>query len=338
MNLRLREEGRNGKVLAESRDLDELRARFGDRASRAFAARAARALASGPRELREFPDEPLPLQVTGDAGVPGYPALVDEGEHAVMRVFADRAEAAAAHPRGVERLLRIALADKARQARKQLPVSPRLGLLYAAIEQFGQGPEARAKEKEQLRADLVEAALNAVLAEGLDGIRDRAAFQKRAEAAGRALFGEAMARLQLAEQILAAVAELKPKLEAPLMGWAGANLDDLRAQLEGLVHPGFLRHTPAAALAQFPRWLKGMALRAERALRDPARDQARMLEIKPFTDALERARAAGNGDSPEWQALRWDLEELRISLFAQELGSRGGISPKKLAQRLATLG
>ncbi len=338
MNLRLREEGLNGKVLAESRDLDELRARFGERASRAFAARAARALASGPRELREFPDEPLPLQVTGDAGVPGYPALVDEGEHAVMRVFADRAEAAAAHPRGVERLLRIALADKARQARKQLPVSPRLGLLYAAIEQFGQGPEARAKEKEQLRADLVEAALNAVLAEGLDGIRDRAAFQKRAEAAGRALFGEAMARLQLAEQILAAVAELKPKLEAPLMGWAGANLDDLRAQLEGLVHPGFLRHTPAAALAQFPRWLKGMALRAERALRDPARDQARMLEIKPFTDALERARAAGNADSPEWQALRWDLEELRISLFAQELGSRGGISPKKLAQRLATLG
>ncbi|WP_374012129.1 ATP-dependent RNA helicase HrpA [Pseudoxanthomonas koreensis] len=338
MNLRLRESpGAGGRVLAESRDLDGLRARFGERASRAFAERAAQALADGDGRLRDFPAEPIPLQVSGEAGVPGYPALVDEGDHVVLRVFADRAQARAAHPRGVERLLRIALADKARHARKQLPLSPRLGLLYAAIEHFGQGPDAKAREKEQLRADLVEAALNAVLAEDLDGIRDAAAFTRRAEGAGRRLFGEAMARLQLAEQILAAVAELKPKLEAPLMGWAGANLDDLRGQLEGLVHPGFLQQTPAEALAQFPRWLKGMALRAERALRDPARDQARMLELKPFADALAAARARGEDGTPQWQALRWDLEELRVLLFAQELGSRGGVSPKKLAQRLAAL-
>jgi len=338
MNLRLRElPDRGGKVLAESRDLDDLRARFGERAARAFAARAANALATSTRELREFPGEPLPLQVTGEAGVPGFPALVDEGTHAVLRVFADRAQAEAAHPRGVDRLLRIALADKARQARKQLPVSPKLGLLYAAIEQFGGSPQDKAQEKEQLRADLVEAALNAVLADGLGEIRDHAAFQKRAEAAGRQLFAEAMQRLQLAEQILAAVAALKPKLEVPLMGWAGANLDDLRAQLDGLVHPGFLRHTPAEALAQFPRWLKGMSLRAERALRDPARDQARMLELKPFTDALAAAAARGVADQPGWQSLRWEVEELRVLLFAQELGSRGGVSPKKLAQKLAAL-
>ena len=339
MNLRLRalpDDG--GKVLAESRDLEALRARFGERAAQAFAARAARDLGDGEQPLREFPDAPLPLQVTGEAGVPGYPALVDEGEHAMLRVFADRAQAGDAHPLGVGRLLRIALADKARQARRQLPVSPQLGLLYAAIEQFGGSPQDKAREKEQLRTDLVEAALNAVLDGGLGEIRDRAAFEKRAGAAGRELFAEAMQRLQLAEQILAAVAALKPKLEAPLMGWAGANLDDLRAQLEGLVHPGFLRHTPAEALAQFPRWLKGMSLRAERALRDPARDQARMLELKPFIDALAGARARGRDSTPQWQALRWDLEELRVLLFAQELGARGGVSPKKLAQRLAALG
>ena len=339
MNLRLRElPGDGGKVLAESRDLEALRARFGERAAQAFAARAARSLGEGEQPLREFPDAPLPVQVTGEAGVPGYPALVDEDSHVVLRVFADRAQAGDAHPRGVGRLLRIALADKARQARRQLPVSPQLGLLYAAIEQFGGSPQDKAREKEQLRTDLVEAALNAVLDGGLGDIRDPAAFQRRAEAAGRQLFAEAMQRLQLAEQILAAVATLKPKLEAPLMGWAGANLDDLRAQLEGLVHPGFLGHTPAEALAQFPRWLKGMTLRAERALRDPARDQARMLELKPFIDALAAARARGGDTSPGWQALRWDLEELRVLLFAQELGARGGVSPKKLAQRLAALG
>ena len=80
-----------------------------------------------------------------------------------------------------------------------------------------------------------------------------------------------------------------------------------------------------------------MKLRAERAKRDPARDQARMLELKPFVDALEEAAALGRGARPEWQALRWDLEELRVSLFAQELGARAGISAKKLAQRVAAL-
>ncbi len=323
MNLRLRAD--DGKVLADSRDLEVLRARFGERAGQAFAARAGREMAA--QGLREFPSTPIPLQVPGEAGVPAYPALVDEGESVALRVFADRAEAAAAHPRGVRRLLEIALAEKGKQARKQLPVSPKTGLLYAAIE-----------SQERLRGDLVEAALNALLAEGLDGIRDLDAFEKRLEETGRRLFPEAMERLKLAESILGAVAELKPQLESTLMGWASGNLDDLRRQLASLVHAGFLRDTPADALAQFPRYLKAMRLRAERALRDPTRDQARMLELRPFIDALEQAAARGQERSDSWQALRWDLEELRVSVFAQELGARAGISPKKLAQRLAALG
>lgn len=322
MNLRLRDD--NGKVIAESRDLDALRARYGERAGHAFAARAGRALAA--EGLREFPAEPIPSQVPGEAGVPAYPALVDDRDGVALRVFADRAEADAVHPQGVRRLLEIALADKIKQARKQLPVSPKTGLLYAAIE-----------TQERLRGDLVDAAMNALLADGLGAIRDRAAFETRRDDIGKRLFGEAMERLRLAETILAGVAEVKPQLESPLMGWARGNLDDLRAQLDALIHPGFLRQTPADALAQLPRYLKAMALRAERAKRDPARDQARMLELAPFVDALADATASGAAKSPGWQALRWDLEELRVSVFAQELGARAGISPKKLAQRLASL-
>ncbi|WP_225763090.1 ATP-dependent RNA helicase HrpA [Stenotrophomonas sp. Marseille-Q4652] len=322
MNLRLRDE--QGKVLATSRDLDALRGRFGDRAGQAFAARAGRALAA--EGLREFPSTPIPLQVPGEAGVPAWPALVDLGDSAALRIFADRKEAAEAHPQGVRRLLEIALADKAKQARKQLPVSPKTGLLYAAIE-----------SQERLRGDLVDAAMNAVLAEGLEDIRDPAAFGARRDDAAKRLFGEAMERLKLAENILSLVAELKPQLEAPLMGWARGNLDDMEQQLAALVHAGFLRQTPAAALAQYPRYLKAMILRAERAKRDPPRDQARMLELKPFLDALEDAQARGLQQRPQWQALRWDIEELRVSLFAQELGGKSGVSAKKLAQRVAAL-
>jgi ATP-dependent helicase HrpA len=327
MNLRLREDprgGGDGKVLAESRDLDALRARFGAKAGQAFAARAGREMAA--TGLRDFPAQPIPREVPGEAGVPAYPALRDEGETVALQVFADRAEADAAHPRGVRRLLEIALADKVKQARKQLPVSPKTGLLYAAIE-----------SQERLRGDIVDAAMNAVLAGGLDAIRDRAAFEQRRDDAGKRLFGEAMERLKLAEAILSAVAELKPQLDAPLMGWARGNLDDLRAQLAALVHPGFLRDTPADALAQLPRYLKAMTLRAERAKRDPAKDQARMLELKPFADALAQANEDGIAQAADWQALRWDLEELRVSVFAQELGAKSGVSPKKLAQRLQAL-
>ena len=95
-----------------------------------------------------------------------------------------------------------------------------------------------------------------------------------------------MRRLQQADAILSMVAEVRARLESKLMGWARANLDDMRAQLDALAHPGFLRSVPADALAEYPRWLKALSLRAERAQRDPTRDQARMLELQPFADVL----------------------------------------------------
>ncbi len=332
INLRLAE--RDGRVLALSRDLDELRRRFGEQAERAFAERAGEDLA---REgLLKFPDAPIPAQVAGAAGVPAYPALVDQREAVALSVFADAAEAAREHDAGVRRLATFALAEKLRQARKQLPVSPKLALLYAAIEGFAQAPGAPPAH-EHLRTDLAQAALNAVLSAPFTNVRDAAAFQQRVDEAGRRLFAEAMARLQLAEAILGLVAEIKPRLESKLLGWASGNLDDLKAQLAGLVPPGFLRDTPADALAEYPRYLKALSLRADRALRDPVRDQARMLELKPFTDALANARRSGRAMDPAWQALRWDLEELRVSMFAQELGTRRQVSAKRLARQLETL-
>jgi ATP-dependent helicase HrpA len=321
-NLRLVD--RDGReLLAESRDLDELRRRYGGKADQAFAARAAQGLARG--GLRTFPSEPLPRSVPGEAGVPAFPALVDDGDSAALQVFADPAQATAAHPQGVRRLLEIALAERVKQARKQLPVAPKLGLLYAAIE-----------SQERLRGDLVDAALNALVdAAELGEVRDRAAFEATLGEIGRGLFGAAVERLQLAEAILAGYAELKPKLEPPLLGFARANYDDLQAQLAALVHPGFLRETPAERLRHLPRFLRAMRLRAERLVNDPVRDQQRMLEIAPFADALQQH--ASDQDQPAWQALRWALEELRVSLFAQDLGTAEPVSVKRLTRMLQGL-
>ncbi|MCZ8164224.1 ATP-dependent RNA helicase HrpA [Silanimonas sp.] len=330
MNLRVGEaEGRGFRVLGQSRSLDELKARFGAEAEKAFAARAGERLA---REgLREFPAEPVPLEIAGAGGLPAFPALVLDGEDVALRVLADREAALQAHGGGVVRLAEIALADAVKSARKQLPLNPKTAMVYTAV-----------ATAEQLRADLVAKALAALLDGGQGGvtlaaIRDREAFNRAIGAVKQKLFGEAMARLKIAEAALSQYAEIRPKLEAPVMGWAKANLDDLRAQLAGLVHPGFVRETPPEAFNELPRYLKALALRAERALRDPTRDQQRMLEVQPFAKALDEARRRGIALEAGWQALRWDLEELRVSLFAQELGTKRPVSAKRLAKQLEAL-
>ena len=317
-------------VLAESRDLEDLRARFGERAAQAFARHAAQGMATS--GLTAFPDAPVPVSVPGAGGVPAYPALQDDGETVSLALHAQREVAERLHPQGVRRLLAIALADKLKQARKQLPVQPKISLLYAAIESADPRRDGL-KDADRLRADLVDGAFEALTADGLLAVRDAEAFARCRDAIGKALFGEAMQRLRQAEAILGLVAEARAKLESTLMGWARGNLDDMRAQLDALVPPGFLREVPATALAEYPRYLKALALRGERAQRDPVRDQARMLELAPFVAAL----AAADPDDPEAQALRWELEELRVQVFAQELGAKGGISPKRVAARVQRL-
>ena len=287
--------------------------------------------------LVAFPDAPIPESVPGAGGVPAYPALHDDGDSVSLAVHADRAEARRHHPCGVRRLLAIALADRMRQARKQLPASPKMALLYAAIESAAPRGNAGGRPADHLREDLVDGAFAALAADGLGEIRDADAFAGRHDAMAKDLFGEAMRRLQQAEAILSLVAEVRARLDSKLIGWARGNLDDMQAQLAALVPPGFLRDVPATALAEYPRYLKALATRAERALNDPVRDQQRMLDLKPFADALSEAAMEGREHADGWQALRWDLEELRVSLFAQELGAKGGVSPKKLAARLAQL-
>jgi ATP-dependent helicase HrpA len=121
------------------------------------------------------------------------------------------------------------------------------------------------------------------------------------------------------------------------MGWARGNLDDVGTHLRQLVHPGFLRETPPALLAEYPRYLKALELRAERAVADPAKDQARLLELQPFAEALAAAQARQSPLPAVWSEFQQDLEELRVQTFAQELGTRRSVSHKRLARALLQL-
>jgi ATP-dependent helicase HrpA len=168
-------------------------------------------------------------------------------------------------------------------------------------------------------------------------VRGKAAFDALVTETSKQLGPAIVRRLAVVEEVLKEYAALVPKLEPPLMGFARANYDDLREQLRGLVHPGFARELSQDRLADLPRYLKGMALRAARLQLDPRRDQARMIEVREFAEA-RAALAARGADPAALERLRWLIEEYRIQRFAQELKTREPVSEKRLRKLLAELG
>jgi ATP-dependent helicase HrpA len=322
MNFKVQDE--EGALLVESRDLAGIQSQWTGAARVAFSRRADVELTR--EEVNAFDFEQIPASIVSGTGLTAFPALVDLGESVALRVFERHDEAVAEHRKGVERLLRRALADRLKQARRQLPLNNGLALKWTPL-----------GSADALRADLVEAALRERFdAHDLD-LRDRVAFEHAKEAIARELFPAAVARLGLAESVIAGYAELRPLLEPPLVGFARANYDDLKEQLNELLTPGFLRDVGKTRLAEFPRYLRAMKLRAERLRQDPARDQARMLALQGYWREYLKLRAERGGEDASLAELRWLVEELRVSTFAQELRTPEAVSPKRLAKLVESL-
>jgi len=131
-------------------------------------------------------------------------------------------------------------------------------------------------------------------------------------------------------------ASLGPK-PAPVVAPAVA---DLRGQLSGLIHPGFIAGTGAARLPDLLRYLQGMSRRLEKMPESPARDAERMAVVHRVAEDYRQALAdlpPSRRQAPEAQAVRWMIEELRVSLFAQTLGTRGPVSEQRITRALAQL-
>ncbi|MFK2901448.1 ATP-dependent RNA helicase HrpA [Dyella jejuensis] len=311
-------DGRQGSTLATGRDLAALRGQWEGQAREAFSRKTDIELTR--EDVTQWDFEEIPEQVRSEGGLLAFPALVDLGDAVALRVFERRDEALAEHVRGVQRLLRHALASDLKQARRRLPIANALSLKYAPLGSI-----------DGLREDLVEGGFNDWLATQDLNARSAAAFDMLRTHAARELFAAAVQRLKLAEPIIDAQAELKPWLQPPLMGFARASYDDLHEQLDALLEPGFLREGLMSRLAHVPRYLKAMRLRAERLRQDPAKDQQRMLQVLPYWRDYLKHRAAGDGGLDE---LRWLIEEWRVSLFAQELKTAEPVSAKRLAKAL----
>ncbi|WP_426664817.1 ATP-dependent RNA helicase HrpA [Rhodanobacter caeni] len=321
MRYRLHDE--RGKTLASGRDLAALRGQWEGQAREAFSRKTDIELTR--EDVASWDFEEIPAQVRSEGGLAAFPALVDLGETVALRVFERSDEARAAHVQGVVRLLRNALASETKQARRRLPIANPLSLKYTPLGSI-----------DSLREDLAEGGFADLLARHALDARTAGDFEKLRTQLSRELFGAAVERLKLAEPIIEAQADLKPWLQPPLMGFARASYDDLHEQFDALLTPGFLRELSPERLAHYPRYLKGMRLRAERLRQDPARDQQRMLQVLPYWRAYLQHRAAGT-DAQALAELRWLIEEWRVSLFAQELKTAEPVSAKRLAKALELL-
>jgi ATP-dependent helicase HrpA len=319
MNFRVVDDA--GHELASGRDLAKLRRELGQAAQLTFSA-------AEPGIERErvtgwdFGNLPEEISFTRQGRkLTGYPALTDEGECAAIRLMDTRAAAEAATRAGVRRLLRLELKEQMKQLEKGLP-----GFQQAALQLRPVIPP------DDLREDLLTSITDRAFI-GEDPLpRSEKEFQAQKARARTRLPAVAEAACRMLAAVAAEYHATSQRLSSA--GPAAARVaHELRAQLSRLVYKGFLFATPWEQLSHLPRYLKAMQLRLDKYAADPERDRRHAPAIAALWDRyqqrLEKNRNAGARE-PKLEEFRWQIEELRVSLFAQELRTPYPVSIKRL--------
>ena len=320
-------EGTDGEELARGKDLEDLQGRLAGQTRRAVVDAVAMGLErSGLRSWPEDLDE-LPRTVEG-GGVRGYPGLVDAGTAVDLRVFATAAERDAAGRDGLRRLLRLRAPSPVRALEKNLGIRRRLVL--------GSNPDGSLPA---LLDDCADAAVDALVSGPVWTSAEFDALRLRVTAALASTAADVLARVEKVLTALQEVHLLLPSNPPPAHADAVA---DIRAQLSGLVAPGFVTTTGAIHLADLTRYLTAISRRLDRLPGGQSADRDRMQRIHAVEDAynqllqaLSPTRAAGD-DIRDIARL---IQEFRVSLWAQQLGTARPVSEQRIYRAIdAALG
>ncbi|WP_440995585.1 ATP-dependent RNA helicase HrpA [Arhodomonas sp. SL1] len=313
-----------GAVLGEGRDLGALRSRLAGEASASFGGQQARGRERAGLRRWEFGDieDHITIEQHG-VTLRAYPAVVDEGDSVALRLLDAPEAAARAHRAGVRRLYMLSLPDQARHLRRALPGIDRLCLLYSGIGRC-----------EALKRDILDAVFDRVFVGG-EPPRTQGDFEARLSAHRAELVPTAEALTATVGAILERHHAIRKRLKGSIPLSMVNAMGDAREQLEALVYPGFVSATPQQRLDELPRYLAALEKRLERLERDPGRDAPLHKAVRRWWEAyLERREQHERKgvDDPGLERFRWLLEEYRVSLFAQELGTRERVSDKRLAE------
>jgi ATP-dependent helicase HrpA len=255
--------------------------------------------------------------VQGKLTLIGFPALVDKGTHCDLEVFDDPTVAARTHRIGLRRLFALQMKDQIKFIEKGIPGLQQMGMQFMSM-----------GTQEELREQIINKALDiACLQDPLP--LDAASFAKRKDEGKSRLVLLVNEIARLLSQVLTEFHGLPKRLQ----GLPAAAAADMQGQLQALVNKRFLSDNEYSQLAHFPRYLKAINVRIEKLRGDPARDAKLMAEWQSAAALYQRAnkdKSAGKNTDPKMVEFRWMLEELRVSLFAQELRTPMPVSAKRL--------
>ena len=265
-----------------------------------------------------FGDLPELMEINkGGQSLIGFPALVDLNDAVQIEVFDEVEVASQKHREGLRRLFALQIKDALKYLEKNIPDLQKMAVAYMPL-----------GSADELRQQIIEVALDrAFLMDPLPA--DELSFKKRIdEGRGRlTLIANEVARLAgvILIEFAAATRKIKDTKNAP------EATADCAQQLQRLVPKRFLALTPWTQLQHYARYLKAIVLRLEKWRSDPARDGAKLLELKPQEQRYWRLVAERKGAVDDRMLeFRWLLEELRVSFFAQELRTPQPVSVKRL--------
>ena len=298
-----------------------------------------------------FGDLPERLTAVEDPKAPlhAWPGLEVEDGQVNLRLFRAQAAARAASVGGIQRLIELAVQKDLGWLQKDLRIFSRLEPLYAGL---CSGEDLQAAAFLNLKRHAIPPqSLSAMTRAGFDA----AVAQARARLPGLAavLLARVEPILKSRQDYLRRFKPVPVLAPAPVrartltdfsqIGLAPApvpKLNPVAGELEALVPGDFLARIPFDQLVQIPRYLKALYTRAERAALNPVKDQERARQLAPYREALQRLLAAPPKSEAARQALaefRWMIEEFKVSLFAQELGTAFPVSPKRLDEQLGKI-
>jgi ATP-dependent helicase HrpA len=326
-NYRVVDESR--RELATGRDLAALKAQLGEAAQLTFSDTNTGIEREGIK-VWDFGD--LPPTITFNRGgrqVTGYPALADEGDSVAIRLFDVESAAQESMRAGIVRLMRLMLKEQMRQLEKNLKGFDQAALQLRTI-----------ASPDDLRADLITAICDRAFIGDDELPRGLKAFEDQVKRARTRLPAVSEAACRLFVTIAADVHQLSLALGASKGNVARA-ANDIRAQNQHLIHKGFFSATPWPQLTHLPRYIKAMQMRLAKYPANAERDGKHAASIAQlwgrFEMRLDQQKKAGLVD-PRLLEFRWQIEELRVSLYAQELKTPYPVSYKRLDKLWTAMG
>ncbi|MBL8525715.1 MAG: DUF3418 domain-containing protein, partial [Betaproteobacteria bacterium] len=317
----------DGKELAMSRDFVALKAQFADASRTVFSTLHSNRLErDNITRWEEAFGAPLPEVINFERNrirYDGYPALVDRGTSVSIKIFDELQAAKHSHRRGLTRLFMLDMVEQAKFLERGVKFSPVAAFQYAHY-----FPEAKNHTQDEMRHELVFAAFAGTLVDGLPAeIRDGDTFNAARVAGKTKLAENTQALARAMEESFAASADIRKLLqERYVKSWEhiGPEIED---QLAHLFEAEFLRDVPMTQLLHFPRYLKAILLRLNKAKGGTMeRDLEQSRSIRPL---WQNALKLSDWLEPKAAEYRWMIEELRVSLFAQELRTPMPVSVKR---------